>query len=54
MLYAAKDSLPLGFFVVPFCGWYLGSYKVIPKRKVQRSLWVDLQQNPTPVMDIHL
>ena len=25
------QSLPIGSMVVPFRGWYLGSYKVIPK-----------------------
>ena len=25
-------GLPVGSIVVPFCGWYLGSYKVNPKR----------------------
>ena len=24
--------LAIGSMVVPFCGWYLGSYRVIPKR----------------------
>ena len=27
-----KDRLPIGSLLVPFCGWYLGSYNVVPKR----------------------
>ena len=26
------SGLPIGSMVVPFCGSYLGSYQVIPKR----------------------
>ena len=28
----AVQSLPIGSIMVPFCGLYLGSYEVIPKR----------------------
>ena len=31
--------------VVPFCGLYLGSYKVIPKKEL---LWKDLKVGYTP------
>ena len=30
----------MGSIVVPFCGCYLGSHKVIPKKELPWSLWV--------------
>ena len=32
--------VPIGSLVVPFYVSYLGSYKVIPKKELLRSLWV--------------
>ena len=36
-------GIPLGSEVVPFCGLYLESYKVIPKRKYKEPM-----SNPIP------
>ena len=27
------QAIPIGSLVVPFCGWCLGSYKAIPKKR---------------------
>ena len=35
-----RARLPIGSKVVPFCGLYLESYKVTPKKELLRSLWV--------------
>ena len=37
-------DLPIGSKAVPFCGLYLGSYKVTPKRELLWSLWVPLSE----------
>ena len=38
--------------IVPFCGLYLDSYKVLPKKELLRGLWVD--PKPGPLLDTHL
>ena len=30
---SSNSTIPMGSMVVPFCGSYLASYKVIPKRR---------------------
>ena len=36
-------GLPIGSIVVPFCGSYLGSYKVVPKKELRWGLGVGIR-----------
>ena len=38
----------MGSVVVPFCGLYLGSYKVIPKRNYYRAYGYALRHTENP------
>ena len=46
-------TLPRGSIVVPFCGFYVGSYKAIPKKELQRSLWVNYI-TPKPLQTLEM
>ena len=35
-------QLPIGSSIVPFCGLYLGPYKVSPRKELLWSLWVPM------------
>ena len=37
-------ALPIGSIVVPFCGLYLGSYNVIPKRNYYGAYGIQHQE----------